>query len=123
MVERHRVDAAATVSPASSRARPGEPRNQVQKAASETSPQLGPPFGPPERMELRWHQLVSHQEILDMVASRSYVISMLAPERAELLAEVAELLSEHPDLRGREEIAMPYISRCTRVHVAGPDAV
>ena len=88
----------------------------------DTSPRLGPPFGPPERMELRWHQLVSRQEILDMVASRSYVISMLAPERGELLAEVAELLSEHPDLRGREEIAMPYISRCTRVRVAEPDA-
>ena len=88
----------------------------------DTSPRLGPPFGPPERMELRWQQLVTRQEILDMVASRSYVISMLAAERAELLAEVAELLSEHPGLRGREEIAMPYISRCTRVRLAAATA-
>ena len=84
------------------------------------SPPLGPPFGPPERMELRWQQPVTRQDILDMVASRSYVISMLAPQRDELLGEVAELLSEHPGLSGREEIALPYIARCTRVRIAGP---
>ena len=88
----------------------------------DTSPRLGPPFGPPERMELRWQQRVTRQEVLDMVASRSYVISMLAAERDELLGEVAELLSEHPDLRGHEEIAMPYIARCTRVRLEEPDA-
>jgi SAM-dependent methyltransferase len=87
------------------------------------SPRLGPPFGPAERMELRWQQPVTRQEVLDMVASRSYVISMLAAERAELLREVAELLSEHPDLSDREEIVMPYIARCTRVRLADPDAL
>ena len=89
----------------------------------DTSPQLGPPFGPPERMELRWQQLVTRQEILDMVASRSYVISMQAHERDALLGEVAELLSEHPDLSGREEIALPYIARCTRVRLTDPGAI
>jgi SAM-dependent methyltransferase len=89
----------------------------------DTSPRVGPPFGPPERMELRWQQPVTRQEILDMVASRSYVISMLAAERDELLGEVTELLSEHSDLRGREEIALPYIARCTRVRLAGPEAL
>jgi hypothetical protein len=74
-------------------------------------------------MELRWQQPVTRQEVLDMVASRSYVISMLAAERAELLREVAELLSEHPDLSDREEIVMPYIARCTRVRLADPDAL
>lgn len=89
----------------------------------DTSPPLGAPFGPPERMELRWQQLVTRREIVDMVASRSYVISMLAPERAVLLGEVAELLSEHPDLSGREEIALPYIAGCTRVRLAAPGAI
>ena len=89
----------------------------------DTSPEIGPPFVAPERMELRWRQAVTRQEILDMVASRSYVISRPAPERDDLLAEVAELLSEHPDLRGREDIAMPYIARCTRVRLADTTAV
>jgi len=89
----------------------------------DTSPPLGPPFGPPERMELRWQQPVTRQEILDMVASRSYVISMRAAERDELLREVTELLGEHPDLRDRAEIALPYVARCTRVRLAGPGAL
>ncbi|HET9081857.1 MAG TPA: methyltransferase domain-containing protein [Trebonia sp.] len=83
--------------------------------AIDVSPEIGPPFGPPERMEVRWLRPVTRQEILDMVASRSYVISMPAPGREQLLGEVAELLSDHPGLRGREEIEMAYISRCTRV--------
>ena len=86
----------------------------------DTSPEIGPPFGPPERMETRWRQPASRQEILDMVASRSYVISMPAGEREQLLGEVAELLDEHPDLRGRDEIDLPYVSRCTLVRLAGP---
>jgi hypothetical protein len=74
-------------------------------------------------MELRWQQLVTREEVLDMVASRSYVISMPAPERAELLGEAAELLGGHPDLSGRAEIALPYIARCTRVRLADQAAV
>ena len=95
-------------------------------------PYLPPPDSPLRRvvlqeliivdLELRWQQVVTRQEILDMVASRSYVISMPAPDRAALLGEVTELLDEHPDLRGRAEIALPYIARCTRVRLAGPGA-
>lgn len=91
--------------------------------ASDTNTEIGPPFGPPERMEVRWRQPVTRQGILDMVASRSYVITMPDEEREQLLGEVAELLSGHPSLSGREEIEMPYVSRCTRVHLASPDAV
>jgi SAM-dependent methyltransferase len=87
---------------------------------SDTSPVVGPPFGPPERLEVRWHQPVTRQDILDMVASRSYVITMPDGEREQLLGEVAELLTAHPDLSGREEIEMPYVSRCTRVRLPGP---
>jgi SAM-dependent methyltransferase len=87
----------------------------------DASPEIGPPFGSPERMEVRWRQPVTRQEILDMVASRSYVITMPEADREELLGEVAELLNEHPDLRGREEIELPYVARCTRVRLVGRD--
>ena len=86
----------------------------------DTRPEIGPPFGPPERMETRWRQPATRQDILDMVASRSYVISMPAAEREQLLGEVAELLDDHPGLRGREEIDLPYVSRCTLVRHAVP---
>ena len=85
-------------------------------------PAVGPPFGSPERMEVRWRQPVTREEILDMVTSRSYVISMAKPDRDRLLSEVAELLTDHPDLRGREEIELPYVARCTRMRLVGPGA-
>jgi hypothetical protein len=46
---------------------------------------------------------------------------MPAAEREQLLGEVAELLDDHPDLRGRDEIGLPCISRCTLVRLNGPD--
>lgn len=87
--------------------------------AIDASPEIGPPFGPPERTEVRWCQPVTRQEILDLVASRSYVITMPDEKRRQLLREVTELLDDHPSLSGREQIEMPYVSRCTRVRLAG----
>jgi hypothetical protein len=49
-----------------------------------------------------------------MVASRSYIIVLPEERRRELLGQVGELLDTHPDLRGHEEISLPYVTRCTR---------
>jgi hypothetical protein len=38
---------------------------------TDTSPEIGPAFGPPERMETRWRQPATRADVLDMVASRS----------------------------------------------------
>ncbi|TWG12482.1 hypothetical protein FHX34_105349 [Actinoplanes teichomyceticus] len=48
------------------------------------------------------------------MASRSYVIVLPEAERAELLGNVIELLDAHPDLAGREQLRLPYVTRCTR---------
>lgn len=84
----------------------------------DTAPELGAPFGDPERLEIRWRHTTTHDGILDMVASRSYVIALPEPERVALHEDVRQLLSTHPDLANREEISMPYITRCTRVRLA-----
>jgi SAM-dependent methyltransferase len=97
--------------------------HQHSRQAIDASPEIGAPFGPPERLEVRWRQPVTRQEVLDLVASRSYVITMPDQERGQLLGEVAELLSDHPALSGRDEIELPYVTRCTRlslVALAGP---
>jgi SAM-dependent methyltransferase len=86
----------------------------------DSSPEIGAPFGPPERVDVRWRQRVTRQEVIDLVASRSYVISMLEPERARLLGEVAELLDGQPGLSGDDEIELPYVTRCTRVRLGEP---
>ncbi len=87
------------------------------RQAINAGPEVGAPFGPPERMEVRWRQPASRQDILDLVASRSYVITLTEQERSQLLGEVAELLSGHPALSGRDEVEMPYVTRCTRVRL------
>jgi hypothetical protein len=92
--------------------------HQHSRQAIDASPEIGAPFGPAERMEVRWRQPVTCQEILDLVASRSYVITMSAQERSQLLGEVAELLSDHPALSGLDGIELPYVTHCTRLSVS-----
>ncbi|MER7755314.1 methyltransferase domain-containing protein [Kitasatospora sp. NPDC097643] len=81
----------------------------------DTRPVLPAPFGEAERLEIRWEHATTRAGIVDLVASRSYVIALPEAERARLLADVEELLATHPDLAGRDGIAMPYLTRCTRV--------
>jgi SAM-dependent methyltransferase len=93
----------------------GRIMHQHSEQVMDTRPDIGEPFGPPERMEIRWNRAMTRAEILDLVASRSYVITLPATERTELLGDVEEFLNDHPDVKGRDEIALPYITRCTRV--------
>ncbi|MFE3203397.1 class I SAM-dependent methyltransferase [Embleya sp. NPDC059237] len=69
---------------------------------------VGAPFGPVERQDLRWSQPLSAAEIVDMVASRSYVIMLEPAAREELLSRVRALLDvERPT-------QMPYTTECYR---------
>ena len=79
-----------------------------------TRPALGAPFEQVERTEIRWRHSLGRSELLDLVASRSYVIVLPEEQRRELLGSVEELLDSHPDLRQREEISLPYVTQCTR---------
>jgi SAM-dependent methyltransferase len=78
------------------------------------STHVGPPFGPVEHRRVRWEHRISPDSLLDLVASRSYVIVLPAAERAELLAAVADVLDTHPALRGAERVRVPYLTRCSR---------
>ena len=40
----------------------------------------------------------------------SFVAALDEEPRADLLAEIAELLDTHPDTRGRDDVAMPYVT-------------
>ncbi|GAA1563369.1 class I SAM-dependent methyltransferase [Kribbella sancticallisti] len=84
----------------------------------ETRPEIGGSFGPVERLEVRWEHVLTRAELLDLVASRSYVITMPKDDRAELMNQVSELLDTHLDLRGRKKLTMPYLTRCTRAQLA-----
>ena len=84
----------------------------------DTRPDLPAPFTNVERLEVRWEHPLTRSELLDMVASRSYVITMPTDDRAELMNQVGELLDSHLDLRGRKKLTMPSSRHCTRGAVA-----
>ena len=48
--------------------------------------------------------------ILERVASVSFVATLGEEARARLLAEVGNLLDTHPDTRGRDDVALPYVT-------------
>jgi SAM-dependent methyltransferase len=85
-----------------------------EQEMGEDGTEVGEPFGPAERFTTRHVHVTDRAGVLDLVASRSYVIVLPEDERARLLARVGEVLDTHPDLRGREEVAVPYLTRCTR---------
>jgi len=67
--------------------------------------------------EFLWENPMTREQLIAMVTSRSYVITMSAPDREVLLARLDELLDTHPDLAGRIDYRMPYR---TRVSIARP---
>jgi SAM-dependent methyltransferase len=75
---------------------------------------LGPPFGPVEVRDFSWTHHIGRDQLLDLVASRSYVILRPTDERAALLAQVRQLLATHPALVGRTRFDMPYVTHCAR---------
>jgi SAM-dependent methyltransferase len=88
--------------------------HQHSRQEIDTEPDLGDPFDHLERTEIRWRHTLGRSDLLDMVASRSYVIVLSEQQRRELLAGVEDLLDTHPDLKGRDEFHLPYVTRCTR---------
>jgi SAM-dependent methyltransferase len=83
------------------------------------APQVGPPFGPVERFDVEWSRPAAPAEIVDLVASRSYIITMPPDQRAAVLARVRRLLGTHPGLAGAAEIPLPYVTRCARAQLPG----
>jgi len=79
---------------------------------------FGEYFGPVEYAEFR--HAVSHtpETLVALLKSRSYFLTATPARRAALESEVRELAVTHPDLAGREEFPLPYITvahRATRL--------
>jgi SAM-dependent methyltransferase len=93
----------------------GDQDNEPRENMSD-HPRVGPPFSPPERHDVPWIHHLSVAELLDMVASRSYVILLPPDERRVLLDRVRLLAETDPALAGRPEISLPYVTHCWRCH-------
>lgn len=77
-------------------------------------PPVGPPFGPIARRDIAWSNPIPVEDLIDLVASRSYFLVLPEPEQRAMLKEVRQLIATDPALAGRREIAMPYVTRCSR---------
>lgn len=82
---------------------------------------VGPPFGARERLDVPWTHRLSKDAVLDLVASRSYVITLAPADRAAVLDEVRDLLDTHPALQGRDDVDIPYVTECSRFWLDGRD--
>jgi SAM-dependent methyltransferase len=78
---------------------------------------LGGRFGPTEESRTRWSRPITVELLIDLLASRSYVITAPEAERQRLFAGVRELVATHPELAGRESFEMPYVTRAFRARL------
>jgi SAM-dependent methyltransferase len=99
-------------------ARLGEIMHQHAEQPIDTSPEIGRPFANAERTDIHWRRTVDRDTVLDMVASRSYVIALPAAQRQRLLADVADHFASHPEVSREAEITLPYVAHCTRARRA-----
>jgi SAM-dependent methyltransferase len=87
----------------------------MQSPGQERDTDVGPPFGPAEARDFGWTHRIGRDQLLDLVASRSYISLRPPDERAAVLAQVRQLLATHPDLVGRTLFDLPYVTHCARV--------
>ena len=74
------------------------------------------PFGEAEREVWTWTRTVGARRFLDMVASRSHVITAMPGERERILAEAGELFDahSHEDAAGDRVVDLPYRTEAYR---------
>jgi SAM-dependent methyltransferase len=77
-------------------------------------PELGPLFQPVMVTMYPHAQRLDADGMLGLMRSRSHVATLPEAARDELLARVAELLRTHPDLAGRTEYDLPYVTYVAR---------
>jgi len=86
-------------------------------ASFEQYVQIGPPFGPIEEHTVEWTARMTRQRFLDLVRSRSYFITSSPGSQRDTIARLEQLFSRHPDLAGRDQLEVPYRTRCFRARL------
>jgi SAM-dependent methyltransferase len=71
-----------------------------------------PGFGALHDAQFRHLQRITPEGVVQRVASVSHVAVLAEPEQAKVLAEVREVLTTHPAVRGRETVEIPYRVDC-----------
>jgi SAM-dependent methyltransferase len=69
-----------------------------------------PAFAPLELRTWPHRGAEGRDVVMARVASMSFVAALDDEPRAALLAQVDELIATHPDTRGRDDVALPYVT-------------
>lgn len=77
-------------------------------------PDVGLPFGAPERFLTEWTRVCSPDDIVADVRSRSYFGLLADAEQDEVVADVRAVLDRHPETAGFESIGLPYVTASFR---------
>ncbi|MFC8681720.1 class I SAM-dependent methyltransferase [Microbacterium ureisolvens] len=79
-------------------------------------PRVADPFAGLEARTWTWTRPISRAALLDMVASRSYIITASEAERAAILTAVAALFDERriTDATGAAVVDLPYVTHAYR---------
>jgi SAM-dependent methyltransferase len=68
-------------------------------------------FGPLEQREVAYHQTLTPAEIPERAATVSSIAVLPEAERERVLDRFRELAATHPDIRGRESVTLPYLTK------------
>jgi SAM-dependent methyltransferase len=82
-------------------------------SAHDVGPSFGDRFGPTERTEFRHEVMITVEELLELVQTRSYYLTASPAGQTAVLAAVRDLATNHPDLAGVDRFPLPYV---TEVH-------
>ncbi|MEU4566389.1 class I SAM-dependent methyltransferase [Micromonospora sp. NPDC023956] len=69
---------------------------------------VGPRFAAPEWAEFPHATVLTPDELLGMVHTRSHYLTATPERRRQVDRELRDLLRSHPDLAGRETLVLPY---------------
>jgi SAM-dependent methyltransferase len=75
---------------------------------------FGPLFSPPERGLFEHTVTHTAESLVDLLRSRSYYLTAEPNQQQDLEVRVRELAARHPDLAGRAEFPLRYVTRVYR---------
>ncbi len=84
----------------------------AEELIADGGPVVTEPFGPLERELFRWANPITVDGLVELVSSRSYIITAPEADRAEILARVRELGGQVADRSGA--LDLPYVTHAFR---------
>jgi SAM-dependent methyltransferase len=93
-------------------------RSAAEVMVDGEGPRVAEPFGPLESHHVAWDRRMSVEDVVDMAASRSYVITADPDRRARVLAEVRTIASSVVEPDGL--VTLPYVTHAFRAAVVQP---